>query len=85
MPHVGAAHLKTTDFPDLHSEEELPLKLVCVNAPELSQFAAEAGNGFFADRYTIGFWAWETIWSPPAGTRSFSLVDENLGVFKLRG
>ena len=58
MPDVLGAQPKTTEFADLHLDEDLPFNLVCVNAPELPQFAAEAGPEFFADRYTIGVWAW---------------------------
>jgi len=76
MPHVEGAHLKTTDFTDLHTDEDLPFNLVCVNAPELPQFAAEAGPEFFADRYTIGVWAWETDLVPASWDPAFALVDE---------
>ncbi|HEV2769929.1 MAG TPA: glycosyltransferase, partial [Solirubrobacteraceae bacterium] len=76
MPHVEGAHLKTTDFTDLDTDEDLPFNLVCVNAPELPQFAAEAGPEFFADRYTIGVWAWETDVVPASWDPAFALVDE---------
>ncbi|MCP9489107.1 MAG: methyltransferase domain-containing protein [Solirubrobacteraceae bacterium MAG38_C4-C5] len=76
MPDVLGAQLKTTEFADLHLDEDLPFNLVCVNAPELPQFAAEAGQKFFADRYTIGVWAWETDLVPASWDPAFRVVDE---------
>jgi glycosyltransferase involved in cell wall biosynthesis/SAM-dependent methyltransferase len=76
MPSVAGAHPKTTEFANLHLDEDLPFNLVCVNAPELPQFAADAGPELFADRYTIGVWAWETDLVPPSWDKAFGLVDE---------
>jgi glycosyltransferase involved in cell wall biosynthesis len=53
-----------------------PINIVCVNADVLSQWAAQAGKGFFADRYTIGFWWWEVLAFPPEWQPAFDLVDE---------
>ena len=68
--------MKTTDFADLDHEGDLPFNLVCVNAPELPQFVAEAGRDRFKDRYTIGVWAWETDAIPASWDTAFGLVDE---------
>lgn len=76
MPNVPGAHPKTTEFADLHLDEELPFNLVCVNAPELPRFAADVGPKLFEGRYTIGVWAWETDLVPRSWDRAFSLVDE---------
>jgi glycosyltransferase involved in cell wall biosynthesis/SAM-dependent methyltransferase len=76
MPDVVGAQPKTTEFADLHLDEDLPFNLVCVNAPELPQFVVEAGAEFFADRYTIGVWAWETDLVPASWDPAFALVDE---------
>jgi glycosyltransferase involved in cell wall biosynthesis/SAM-dependent methyltransferase len=76
MPDVEGAELKTIDFTDLSTDEELPFNLVCVNAPELPAFAADVGPAFFEDRYTIGVWAWETDAVPATWDQSFRLVDE---------
>jgi glycosyltransferase involved in cell wall biosynthesis/SAM-dependent methyltransferase len=70
------AELKTTDFADLQLEGDPPFNLVCVNAPELPQFVAEAGRDRFRDRYTIGVWAWETDAIPASWDTAFGLVDE---------
>jgi hypothetical protein len=76
MPDVAGAVVKNTDFADLHTDDEPPFNLVCVNAPELPGFAAEVGPDFFADKYTIGVWAWETDVVPASWDRAFGLVDE---------
>jgi glycosyltransferase involved in cell wall biosynthesis/SAM-dependent methyltransferase len=75
-PDGRRAQIKTTEFADLHVEGELPFNLICVNAPELPAFHAELGPEFFADRYTIGVWAWEVDIVPASWDRAFALVDE---------
>jgi glycosyltransferase involved in cell wall biosynthesis len=48
--------------PDLPLAGEAPYdtNLICLNADSLAQFAADAGIEFFANRYSIGVWFWET-------------------------
>ena len=53
-----------------------PVNLVCVNADVLEPWAAQAGERFFAGRYTIGFWWWEVLAFPPKWLPAFDLVDE---------
>jgi glycosyltransferase involved in cell wall biosynthesis len=53
-----------------------PINIVCVNADVLPQWAAQAGEDFFSDRYTIGFWWWEVLAFPPEWLPAFDLVDE---------
>ena len=36
------------------------INLLCVNGLELTFFAADKGEGYFAERPTVGVWAWET-------------------------
>ena len=50
--------------------------LLCANADVVPQVAVELGDGFFRDRYTIGFWAWEVSAFPPQFASSFAHVDE---------
>jgi SAM-dependent methyltransferase len=76
MPNVPGAVAKATEFTDLTTDEDAAFNLVCVNAPELPSFYAEAGREFFEDRYTIGVWAWETDVVPASWDRAFALVDE---------
>ena len=76
MPNVAGAIVKSTDFTELDIEDDPPFNLVCVNAPELPGLYAELGQELFADRYTIGVWAWETDVVPASWDRAFSLVDE---------
>jgi glycosyltransferase involved in cell wall biosynthesis len=46
LPLAGDAHYDTN--------------LICLNADGLAQFAADVGIDFFANRYSIGVWFWET-------------------------
>lgn len=52
------------------------VNVVCVNADEFAGFAVRVGESFFAGRYTIGMWAWETEELPEAMRGSLNLVDE---------
>lgn len=77
---VGAdgtrTQIKTMDYADLHTDDELPFNLICVNAPELPAFHKQLGDEFFAGRYTIGVWAWEVDAVPRSWDPAFGLVDE---------
>jgi glycosyltransferase involved in cell wall biosynthesis/SAM-dependent methyltransferase len=75
-PDGRSAQIKTTDFADLNVDGELPFNLVCVNAPELPRLHEQLGEDFFADRYTIGVWAWEVDAVPRSWDPAFALVDE---------
>jgi glycosyltransferase involved in cell wall biosynthesis len=57
-------------------EAAFSVNLVCVNADMLLGFRAQVGEAFFADRYTIGLWAWEVEHFPERWHSSFSMVDE---------
>jgi glycosyltransferase involved in cell wall biosynthesis len=66
-----------------HSYAQLPVSdavfavnLLCINADMLLGFRAQVGEAFFADRYTIGLWAWEVEHFPERWHSSFSMVDE---------
>jgi len=50
--------------------------VVCINPDSLASFVAHTGDEFFANRYTIGVWFWETAVLPPAFGWAFDLVDE---------
>lgn len=56
---------------DLALSDEAPfdINLVSLSADDLTRFAAEAGGAFFARRYSIGIWFWETnVFSSPDRT-----------------
>ncbi len=53
-----------------------PVNVLCLNADMLPAFAADVGEGFFADRYTIGVWWWETDQFPEIYHAAFDLLDE---------
>ncbi len=59
-----------------HGQNPFPVNLVCVNADGLEQFAEDAGEAFFEDRYTIGVWWWELGDFPERFDDAFELVDE---------
>ena len=47
-----------------------------VNADEMVNAQIHLGKDIFADRYNIGYWAWELSHFPDAWCPSFQLVDE---------
>lgn len=53
-----------------------PVNLICVNADQLPAFLRDAGPGFSAGRYTIGFWWWEVTTFPQRSMDALDLVDE---------
>jgi hypothetical protein len=53
-----------------------PVNLICMNADMLPEFAAQAGEPFFAERYSIGLWFWEVARFPERWLDSFSLLEE---------
>jgi len=53
-----------------------PINLICINPEELPIFLQDAGPGFTAGRYTIGFWWWEVAAFPERWIPTFDLVDE---------
>ena len=67
---------KTAEFTDLATDAETRFNLICVNAPELPQFWADVGEGFFRGRRSIGVWAWEVDRVPGDWALAFQLVDE---------
>jgi glycosyltransferase involved in cell wall biosynthesis len=58
----------TNSFPDFN--------LLCANADVVPNVAAELGDAFFRDRYTIGFWAWEVSAFPAEFSPAFTHLDE---------
>ena len=52
------------------------VNLLCINGDELVDFAALVGEGFFADRYTIGIWFWELAEPPAEWSAALELLDE---------
>jgi len=52
------------------------VNLVWTSADQLPGFASVVGPDFFAGRYTVGYWAWETDRLPDMMAASAALVDE---------
>jgi glycosyltransferase involved in cell wall biosynthesis len=82
VPTALVAH-RTTDRRQRHPHD-LPLSteatfdtnLVCLNPGHLEQFVADVGAKFFAGRYSIGLWFWETDVMPAREARAARLFDE---------
>lgn len=53
-----------------------PFNLLCANADMVPHVAAQLGECFFSDRYTIGFWAWEVSFFPERSALAFEHLDE---------
>src|SRR5262249_53739634 len=50
--------------------------VICMNADMLPEFAQQAGEEFFAERYSVGLWFWEIERFPERWRGSFSLLEE---------
>ena len=58
------------------TEPRFDTNLVCVNADSWGRFAQRVGPRFFANRYTIAVWFWETSIFPSMFESAFRGVDE---------
>jgi glycosyltransferase involved in cell wall biosynthesis len=73
VPLSRQGHSYATGTPE---DAAFPLNLICMNADVLPEFAREAGEEFFAERYSIGLWFWEIESFPARWRGSFSLLEE---------
>ncbi|HZE05774.1 MAG TPA: hypothetical protein VE127_11145, partial [Solirubrobacteraceae bacterium] len=73
IPLSRQGHSYTTGTPE---DAAFPLNLICMNADMLPEFAQQAGEEFFAERYSIGLWFWEIEEFPARWRSSFSLLEE---------
>jgi glycosyltransferase involved in cell wall biosynthesis len=73
IPLNRQGHSYTTGAPE---DAAFPLNLICMNADMLPEFARQAGEEFFAERYSIGLWFWEIETFPARWRDSFSLLEE---------
>jgi glycosyltransferase involved in cell wall biosynthesis len=63
------------DF-ELSSEAPFDTNLICLNADYLHAFVGDVGTEFFANRYSIGVWAWETSVFAGENLPGFRFLDE---------
>jgi glycosyltransferase involved in cell wall biosynthesis len=70
----GHEHTDLTPVPGVANPFDV--NLVCLNPPGLRRWAAEVGPGFFANRLTVGYWAWELEEFPARWASALDLVDE---------
>lgn len=86
LPYTVTPYTRTVSRQQDPFEEEnggepaFGVNLIAVNADELPGFVETFGPELFADRYTIGIWAWEVEEFPGWMARSEELVDEIWGI-----
>ncbi len=76
IPGAPAEDYGRVRFSDVEETAHARFNLVLVNPEELPQFADVLGTDFFADRVSIGVWAWETDFIPDYWGERFELFDE---------
>ena len=64
-----------TEIP-ISDEAPYDTNVICLNADYLQTFLADAGVDFFAGRYSIGVWFWESNVFRPENMEGFRFVDE---------
>ena len=72
-PHAGYGEVQ---YAERGGEGAAGFNLICINADELGAFADSVGESFFAERPSIGVWAWETDQVPERWGDAFHLLDE---------
>jgi glycosyltransferase involved in cell wall biosynthesis len=72
-PHAGYGQV---EYKERRGDGSAGFNLICINADELGAFADNVGEHFFAQRPSIGVWAWETDHVPARWERAFHLLDE---------
>lgn len=76
---VGPYGDKFPEFPfasRITAENPHPVSLFHLNADEMPLASAHLGAAFFANRYNIGYWAWELAKFPDAWRSAFDFFDE---------
>jgi glycosyltransferase involved in cell wall biosynthesis len=63
------------EFP-ISGDAPYDTNLICLNADYLHEFAADVGIDFFAGRYSIGVWFWETNVFRPENATGLRFLDE---------
>lgn len=73
-----AGFLREHDDSYLRFDTDNPhaFNLVHLNADNMADFARRRGEGYFRDRYTIGFWFWELEEFRPDWRSAFDFVNE---------
>jgi len=63
-------------FSEFATNNPYPINLICVNADQLPAFIEERGPEYFAGKYNIGVWWWETPDFPEEWLQNFDKFDE---------
>lgn len=77
IPYRRTASRQEHPFESGRPEEALyDTNIICLNPRQLPEFMGDAGIDFFAGRYSIGVWFWETSRFPDVNLNGFHFVDE---------
>ena len=60
LPEITLPEIVEADRIELREPGPPDVNLLCVNGLELEAFAGARGEAYFAERPTVGVWAWET-------------------------
>lgn len=75
--HVGTISRKADEtLSGFGSENPFPINIVHVNADEVNNFIAYAGDKYFEGKYNIGIWAWELSDFPKEWRDRFNRFNE---------
>lgn len=74
---IGVQSRKADDtFAEFAANNPYPINLICVNADQVPAFMEAKGADYFAGKYNIGVWWWETPDFPEEWLQSFDRFDE---------
>lgn len=72
----GSSNLEDTIGYRISAHNPFGVNLIHVNADQIEHFVSKRGEGYFAGRYNIGFWAWELSSFPKEWRTAFRYVQE---------
>ncbi|WP_293331574.1 glycosyltransferase [Microcoleus sp. CAWBG58] len=67
---------KDTTYQNFSPDNPHPVNLIQVNADEVDTFIKDRSSSYFANKYNIGFWAWELPGFPPQWQAAFNHFHE---------
>lgn len=77
IPYRRTVSRQEHPFESCRPEEALyDTNIICLNPRQLPELMGDAGIDFFAGRYSIGVWFWETSRFPDVNLNGFHFVDE---------
>jgi len=73
---VPSRKLASLDHGEITTDNEYSVNVFHINADQMLAAYCHLGHGFFANRYNIGYWAWELSKCPEASVPVIEMVDE---------